>query len=383
MHIALSFFVVDAVQNLRIGDRAEGGDGHNLSLASGEHGGTVYARNQANLTGQRTNLIDAAAINALALIEQPSPDDEFLQFVDALVDLCLLLRVNFIKFCVDFLNNRRQALFADILVVGIQRKFYFINCKVLDCLEHIVVNFLRLEGKFRFADLSLHVGDKLCDLFNLLVTFGDGVEHGLVVHLVRTGLDHDDLLAGTGNGQLQVGTASLPLIRADDNLAVHQAHLHAADWAVPRNVRDGQREGGTQHTGNLRGVILIDRQNGHDDRNVVAHIFREQRTDRTVYQTGGQDGLLGRTSLSLEEGTGDFAHRIQLLLKIDRKREKVDALARLWGRGYIDQNGGVAVAHQHRAVCQAGHLSCFKGNLFAGKLCFKHSKIFKHLSQPP
>ena len=127
-----------------------------------------------------------------------------------------------------------------------------------------------------------------------------------------------------------------------------------------------------------RGVILVNRQNGHNNRNVVSHILREERTNRTVYQTGGQNCLLGRTALSLDEGAGDFAYRIKFLFKIYREREEIKALTRFLGSGYIDHNGGIAEAYQNRAVCQTSHFAGFKRNLFAGKLCFKHSEIFKH-----
>ena len=383
MHIALAFLIVDAIQNLCIGQRTEGGNGHNLCLTAGEHCRAMHPWNQTNFSCQRTDFVDATTIHTFALVEQPSSDNEFLQFIDALVDLCCFLWILLVELCMDFLDDRSQTLFTNVFVVGVQSKFYLVDSKFFDCLEHGRVYLLRFEGKFRFADFCLYICDELCDLLDFLMTLCNRFEHGFVVHLVGACFDHNDLLAGTGNGQLKVGMLSLLLVRADDDFTIHQTNLHTADWTVPRNIRDGQRKGGTQHTGNLRGVVLINRKNGHNNRNVVAHILREQRTDWAVHQTGGQDCLLGRAALTLDERAGDFTYRIQFFFKIDRQREKVYPFTRFLGSGHIDHYCGIAVANQYRAVCKTSHLACFKADLFAGKLGFKHSKVFKHLSQPP
>lgn len=66
------------------------------------------------------------------------------------------------------------------------------------------------------------------------MTLAIAFEHGFVVHLVGACFDHNDLLAGTGNGQLKVGMLSLLLVRADDDFTIHQTNLHTADWTVPR-----------------------------------------------------------------------------------------------------------------------------------------------------
>ena len=69
VHIALGVLAVDAVKNLRIADGAEGGDGQNLSLASGEHTRAVDSVEQVDFSRKRANLIDASAVNALAVVK--------------------------------------------------------------------------------------------------------------------------------------------------------------------------------------------------------------------------------------------------------------------------------------------------------------------------
>ena len=55
----------------------------------------------------------------------------------------------------------------------------------------------------------------------------DGVQHGVLIDLIGTGLDHDDLVHGGGDGQGQVALLALLLGGVQDDLAVHQTHLHA------------------------------------------------------------------------------------------------------------------------------------------------------------
>ena len=378
MHIAFGIFVVDTIQNLSIRNRTEGCNGHNLSLSTGEQCRTMYTRNEPYLTSQRTDFINAAAIYTFTFIQQPSSYNKFLEFIDAFIDLCTLFWVLLIEFCMDFFDYWSQTLFTDVLVVGIQCIFYFINCEVLDCLEHVVVNFLRLKAEFWFADFSLYVSDELCNLLDFFVCFCNCFQHGVFFDLICTSFDHNDLFAGTCNGQLKIRFLSLLFIWADDDLIINQTYLNTADWTIPWNIGNGQCKGSTEHAGNFWGVILINRENGHNNRNVVSHIFWEERTDWTVYQTGSQDCFLGWTALTFNEGTWDFTNCVQFFLKINRQREEINALTWFWCSSNVYHNGGIAVAYQNGTVCQTSHFAGFEGNFLSGKLCFKYSEIFKH-----
>ena len=77
--------------------------------------------NQADFGGQGTDLIHAAAVHTLALIQQPAAHHILLQLVEALVDHGALLGIVLIKLGVQASSiNGAQALITDILVIGIQ-----------------------------------------------------------------------------------------------------------------------------------------------------------------------------------------------------------------------------------------------------------------------
>ena len=65
----------------------------------------------------------------------------------------------------------------------------------------------------------------------------DGVVHLVVGQFLGAGLDHDDLALGGGHSQVELGGVLLLVGGVEDNLAVHIAHLHAADGTVPGNIR--------------------------------------------------------------------------------------------------------------------------------------------------
>ena len=81
MHIALAIFFIDAVKNLGVAHRAKRCHSEHLCLAAGKHSGTVRALEHINLCCQRADLINAAPIHTLAVIQQPATYNEFLELI--------------------------------------------------------------------------------------------------------------------------------------------------------------------------------------------------------------------------------------------------------------------------------------------------------------
>ena len=379
VHVALALFLVKTLKLLAVGNGTQCADGHDLSLTSGEQTGTVNSRQHADFSSQRTDLVHLSAVNALVVVEQPAAYYELLELVYSLVDHSDLLWVNFIELCVDIVNDGLQALLADILVVGVQRVSDTLDSEIRDSVEHIMVNFLGLERELLLADLRLNVLDERNEGLNdLIVTCHDSVKHNIVGNLVRACLDHYHLLLGRSNGQVQVGLASLLKVRHEYDLAVNQAYGDTADRTVPRNIRDRNSDGSADHAEDLRGAVRVNCEYGHCDRNVVAHVLREQRTHRTVNNSGGQDSLLGGSALSLEEAAGDLAYCIQLLLVVNGKREEVHAVAGLCACSYVYHYYGLAVSYPAGTISQAADLTSLNGQLSAGKHRLENSVIFEH-----
>ena len=137
MHIALAILFVDAVKNLGIAHRAKRCHREHLCLAAGEHGGAVRALEHINLCRQRADLIDAAPIHTLAVIQQPAAHDELLELIQAVVDLIGFLRELLIKFRMNFIVDRQQALIAHALVVRVERCAHIVDGKGLHGLKQL------------------------------------------------------------------------------------------------------------------------------------------------------------------------------------------------------------------------------------------------------
>jgi len=378
MHIALEFFSVDAVQLLLSGDLAEGGNREHLCLAAGEKSGTMCAGQQSDFGSQRADLVHAAAVHTFLVIQQPAAHYEFLRFVKALVNLSSLIGINGIETLVNRVVNRFQAGIADLFVVRVQCDADFIDGKRFDGGHHFIRRMRGRIHKLRLADLSLDLLNEGNDLLVRLVAGHDAVKHHFVGNTLRSGFDHGDTAGGGSHGDGHFALATLLGTRVDDVFAVHISDGNAADRASPRNIGNRKRDGGADHGGDLRRAVGIDRHHGAHHGHVVAHILGEQRADRAVDHAGSKDRLIGRAAFSALERARDLAHGIELLFKIDGKREEIHTLARFLAGGNGNVHDSIAVTDKGRSVCKLGDLSGFHHKRTAGKLGFKNPIVFKH-----
>ena len=282
MHIALFGFVVNAVEHLCIPGGTEGGDGQHLGLAAGEHTGAMHAGQQSHLRRKGTDLIDCAAVHALAVIEQPAPHHVFLQLIQAVVEFRDFFRILFVEARMHLFVHRAQPLVADTLVVGIQRRAHLLDREILHRLEHRRIGIIRGKRHLFLTDFRLNAADELHDLLVGGMAGHDTVEHRVVVHLVGTRFDHRHEIRGRRHGDMHIRALFLLGGRVDDIFAVHQTHNDAGNRAVPRNLGDRNGDGRANHRGDFRRTVGIHRHHGAHQRHVVAHILRKQRTDRAV-----------------------------------------------------------------------------------------------------
>ena len=178
----------------------------------------------------------------------------------------------------------------------------------------------------------------------------DAVVHGVIIHFVGTGLDHDHLFGRTCYGQLQIAELSLLGGGIDDQFSVHQTYLNAGNGPVPGNVGDGQSDGSAQHPYNFGGAVMV---NAHDRKAqdyIVAQILGKEGTDGTVDNTGSQNCLLRGLALSAQIAAGNSAHGIELLVEIHRQGQEVNAVTGLRGGCGGGQDGRFSIADEAGAI---------------------------------
>ena len=387
--IPLGLLVGQIVHGLAVLGAAQGTGGQHLGLAAGEHTRTVDPGQDAHFGGQGPDLVDAAAVHPLALVQQPPADDLLLHLVADQVQVGVG-QVG--VFPGDVVQDGQQRGVPDVLVVGVHGGLEAVQVLVADGVEDIHVDARGLELHFGLAPLGHDVVDEGDDLLDLHMGVLDGLEHGVLVHLVGAGLDHDDLVHGAGHGQGQVADAALLIGGVDDDLAVHQAHLDAADGAVPGDLGHSRHQRRADHAGDLGAAVGVQAHDGHGDAHIVAHLLGEQGAHGAVHHAAGQDGPLAGTALAAHKAAGDAAGGVQLFLILHAQGEEVDALPGLGAHGDVAQHHRLAVADQGAGVGQPAHLAhfCLEGaacqfhlvDLVMGEGLFAGAEFDCHLLPP-
>ena len=127
-------------------------------------------------------------------------------------------------------------------------------------------------------DLIKELDDLLVDLISLV----DGLDHLRFRNLVRAGFDHDDLLAGRSDRELQLGFVAELIARVDDELTVYEAELRHCARAVKRDVGDAGGKRAAEHGDNFRIAFRINGHNQVIQCDIVPIVLREQRPHRAV-----------------------------------------------------------------------------------------------------
>ena len=367
VHIALFGLFPDGVELLGGGKRVKRTNGEHLRLAAGEQARAVDAGQDADFGSERTDLVLLAAVDAVAF-EQPRLDDLLLELIGDLVEELIHIGILLEELLVPVLDHLVPAGLADVLVVGIHRGLGLVHEVFDDLVEQLLIEARVRVVELGLADLGDHAVDELDLLLVLVVGKLDGLVHGVVVDFVRAGLDHDDLLAGRDDRDVEIADLALLGVGVEHEFAVHKADLERADRAVPGDIGDGERGGGADQSRDLGRAVMVDAHDRRHDGDVVAEVGGEERADGAVDDAAGQDALFAGTALAAVERTGDAADGVELLLKVNGEGKEVDAVARAGGSRGADEHAGVAVADHDGGVGEFSKLADLKREGTASEL---------------
>ncbi len=206
----------------------------------------------------------------------------------------------------------------------------------------------------------------------------DRLQHLLLGELVGGGLHHHHRLAGAGDHQVEVGDVALAVGGIDDQLAVDHPDADGADRVVEGDLGQRQRRRGAVDGEDVGVVLAVGREHEGDDLRLVEVALGEERAQRTVDEAGGDDLLLGRAPLALEEAARDAAAGVGVLFVVDGERQEVLGQA-LAGHGGGGEHHGVAQAHGTAAVGLAGHAAGLDHQRALSELdltCLDHGSLF-------
>ena len=360
-----------AVDVLLVLAGAQGGDDQGLGFAAREQRRTVGARQDADFRDDGADLVQGAAVDAVAVLDDVATQDVGFAFLKRGRELG---RVDAFRLLVGL----HQGL-GGLLLGGVDARAAVILARVgvggldlfadqrLDRSDHVRVVF-GLEVERLLGGVLGQVDDGVDDRLHARVREHQGLEHLLFRQLLGFGFDHHQGVLRARDDQVQGAFAHLVDGRVQHQFAVDHADARGADRAHEGHARDGQSGRGGDHAQDVGIVLKVVLQHGDDDLGLVLEALDEQGADRAVDQAGDQGLLLGRTAFTLEVAARDLARRKGLFLVVDRQGEEIQARLGLTAVDDGGQNHGLAVGRQHGAVGLTGDAARLEGQGASGPL---------------
>ena len=356
VHIAFLGFLPDGVQLLVCGQGIQSDGGKHLGLTPGKEAGTMDPGQDSHFSTQGTNFVLLTAVHPVPL-QKPRLDNLLLKFVGNFVQILVHFRVFLQKQLVPLVDQAVPAGFPDVLIIGIHGGFGVLHGGGGYLVKQLLVKIGMGVIELRLADFSHHLVNQGDLLLIFLMGHLNRLEHGIVIHLIASGLDHDDLFAGRNHGHIQIRDLPFLAVGIEDQFPVHKTHLQRAHGTSPGDIGNGQRRGSPDQSGDFGRAVVVHAHDGSHNGNVVAEIVREQGPDGAVNDTAGQDALFAGAPFTTVEAAGDTSHGIELFLKVHAEGEEIDSVSGPGGGGSADQNAGIAVAHHHGGVGQFRQLA--------------------------
>ena len=379
MNIMFGCFGAKAVNNLFITQRAKGGYSHNLRLATSKESGTMCAGQQADFAADRAHFFEGTAVRANLFMGNHVSHDFFFQIMkrhgNFLIHFRIIYEEVFHGVSIDISDMGVAVQLVRVTGSGIQ--------SVLGIFANSLFQFFRHGKEFRnalFLTASLlNFFLESYNAFDFLMAVQNGIENDVFRQFVSTGLYHHHGVFGTGNGEVQRGNLALFFRGVNDEFIIYTAYAHTGNRAHKGNIRHAQSGRRTNHGCQFRSVILLHRHNRSYYLHIVAVAFREQRTDRTVNQTGTENGVAGRTAFSFYKTTGNFAGSIHFFFVVNSQREKIHAFPGFSGRCGCNQNHRITITDKDSAISLFSQFAVFNGQLTAAQFHFKTLHIFASL----
>ncbi len=354
--VELAAHVLDLLFVVRGAERA--GD-ERLRLAAREDDRAVHTRQDAGLRPDRTDLIELAAVEPMALVEDLVAQHLLLHLVEDVLGLGVL-----------FLVERVEQVVEDGIDPAVAFELVENPHRVAERSERLVVNrlverlvyFLGRDRQLLLADRRLQLVDRGDELLDGRVRRFERADHFLLGDFPGAGLDHQDAVGAAGDDEIQRALLALAIGRIDDDAAVHDADADAGDRLLERDLRQRERGGCAGNRQHVGVVVLVGRQQQRDDLRFVAPAGREERTARPIDEAAGQHLLLGRLAFALEEPARDAARGVGVFAVINRERKEVDPFARVSRVAGGHKDDGVARSDDHRPVGLLGQLAGFNGD---------------------
>ncbi len=327
------------------------------------------AREPAHLTGDRANGVEIAPIDALAGRQHPLAHRLVLDALDHLRDLTQLVG----ELLGELIDDRRLEGAERLGALGLhgegQRFGHLVVRQCLDPSDEI-------GGGLGLHPFHLGLAHRLNDFVRDVEQFLDALMchfegfHDLGFReLERPTFDHHDRLAGTRDGEIDIGELELLERGIEDPCPFHPADSHRGDGAVPRHLGYRQRRRGCRHAQHVGVVLLVGRQDVDEDLDFVLEALGEERPDGAVDDARRRDLFVGGPALTLQKAAWDLAGGVGLLAILDGQWE-VRKVGHIFGDGDRRQHYRFTELKETRPSRLLGQPTRFDFQGAAGKILF-------------
>ena len=184
----------------------------------------------------------------------------------------------------------------------------------------------------------------------------DRLGHDVLGEDLHARLDHHDGVAGAGDDEVELRVGELRVGRVEDELPVDAADAHGADGTLERDLADREGSGRGDRAQDVGIVLVVRREDGDHELDVVLVALGEQRADRAVGEARRERRGLRHPAFALDEAARDLARGVHPLLEVDGEREEVEAGPRIGAVGGPEDHR-VAVAKGDGASGEPGELA--------------------------
>ena len=136
------------------------------------------------------------------------------------------------------------------------------------------------------------------------------VENHIFTDFIGFALNHIDGIFRAAHSDEHIAFFALFHRGVDYKFAVDTADANRADGPQKGNKGKMQRRGNTVDAQNIGSVILFHGKNRDHSLHIVFVAFGEQRSQRTVRNTGGKNGFFRGTPFSFDKSAGDTADSV-------------------------------------------------------------------------
>ena len=339
--------------------------GHNqgLSFTTGEQRRAMRAGQKTRFADNRTNRIQGAAINPLAVFHNRTTQNRRFQLLQCRTKVFI---------CQFFFGKLR---FDRFFCGG------YSGNAVLFIKDRIGVTHLRFTQGFhlfiqraviRWGEIKRLIRRNFCQIndqikhgLHLLMGKCDSAEHFILGQLIGLGFNHHHGVFGARHNQIQtlVGVVAQTLhivnSRVQDVFPILKAHTAACNRPHERHARNRQRCRRGDHRNDVGIIHQIMAENRTHHENFVLEARNKQRANGSVDQARGQRLFFGRTRFALEKATRHLACGVVFLLVMHSQRKEILTWLSFFGEGHICHNAGFPKRCDHCAICLTGNLARF------------------------